>query len=386
MYPGLTDIVNDLFGTRIDIHFPPTFGSMVAISFLLAAWTLGKELARRESMGLLPIRSMTVTKGGPASFGDIFWNFIFGLMLGGKIGMAVLDKDIFFADPQSAILSLQGRWGIGILAGALTAYLKYREYASEQKKGVRKESVQIKPSDQVAEFTMMAAVGGLIGAKFFHLLEYWDDFIQDPIGSFFSGSGLTMYGGLIVGAITVLWFAKRNNIPLLHLCDSAAPGLMLAYGTGRIGCQLSGDGDWGIANTAAKPDWLSFLPDWAWSSTYPNNVINEGIPMAGCDGRYCSELAVPVFPTPLYEAITCILFFFLLWSIRHRFSTPGRMFSLYLFLNGLERFFIELIRVNSKYHLAGISFTQAQLISVLLLLTGAAGWMYFSPKKSGHAT
>ncbi|MFM9051079.1 MAG: prolipoprotein diacylglyceryl transferase, partial [Bacteroidota bacterium] len=361
MYPGITDLINDLLGTRISVHFPPTFGTFVAISFLLAAWTLRKELNRRESVGLLPGTTVTFTKGGPAPVSELFWNFVFGLLLGGKIGLAISDSTAFFSDPQGALLSMKGNWLIGVLAGAFSAWLKYREYASEQKKGLRKETINIHPSDRVAEFTMMAALGGILGAKLFHLLEYWDDFIQDPIGSFFSGSGLTMYGGLIVGAIAVLWYARKNSIPLVHLCDSAAPGLMLAYGTGRIGCQLSGDGDWGIDNTAPKPDWMSFLPDWSWSYTYPHNVINEGVPIPGCDGRYCSELSTAVFPTPLYEAVACILFFFLIWGLRKNITIPGRIFSLYLILNGIERFLVELIRVNSKYHLSGFSFTQAQL-------------------------
>jgi prolipoprotein diacylglyceryltransferase len=186
-----------------------------------------------------------------------------------------------------------------------------------------------------------------------------------------------MYGGLIVGAIAVLSYANRHRIPLLQLCDAAAPGLMLAYGTGRLGCQLSGDGDWGIVNTQPKPDWLGFLPDWSWSFTYPNNVVNEGVPMADCAGKFCNELPQGVFPTPLYEAVACILLFFVLWSMRKSIKVPGRMFSAYLLFNGIERFFIELIRVNSKYQLGGLAFTQAQLISVLLMILGIAGWYKF---------
>jgi prolipoprotein diacylglyceryltransferase len=174
--------------------------------------------------------------------------------------------------------------------------------------------------------------------------------------------------------MTVLWYARKNNIGLLHLCDAAAPGLMLAYGTGRLGCQLSGDGDWGIVNTTAKPAYMNFLPDWFWSFKYPHNVVNEGIPIDACQGKYCYELAQGVFPTPLYEAIACILLFFALWSLRKKITVPGRMFFLYLLFNGIERFLIELIRVNSKYHLGSFSFTQAQLISTLLILTGITGW------------
>lgn len=152
---------------------------------------------------------------------------------------------------------------------------------------------------------------------------------------------------------------------------------MLAYGTGRLGCQLAGDGDWGIINTAPKPGWMSFLPDWFWSFRYPHNVINEGVAIPDCTGHHCSELLHPVFPTPLYESIACIALFFVLWSMRKKWNIPGIMFSAYLLFNGIERFLIESIRVNSKYHLAGIAFTQAQLISVLLVITGIGGILYF---------
>ncbi len=200
--------------------------------------------------------------------------------------------------------------------------------------------------------------------------------MADPIGLFFSGSGLTMYGGLIVGTITTIWYARSIGISALNMCDTAAPALMLSYGTGRIGCQLSGDGDWGIVNNAVKPDWLSFMPDWAWSFTYPHNVISEGIPIQGCEGRYCYELAEAVFPTPLYESVACILLFFVIWAVRKKTIIPGVIFSLYLILNGIERFLIESIRVNSKYHIGDFSFTQAQLISTLLFTVGVIGIIY----------
>lgn len=380
MYPGITDLINDLFGTRLSIHFPPTFGTLVAISFLLAAFTLRLELLRREKDRLLPTRKVRYTTGLPATYSEIFWSGLYGFILFAKVALAVTNSSDFFRDPQSAIFSLQGNLPAGLIGAALFGFMKYREKEKQRLPQPKVVEIEVKPSDQVTELTMMAALGGLIGAKMFHLFEYWSDFIQDPLGMIFSGSGLTMYGGLIVGAVTVLWYGRRLGISALHLCDSAAPGLMLAYGTGRLGCQLSGDGDWGIVNTAPKPDWMGFLPDWFWSFRYPNNVIGEGVPIEGCTGRYCFELAEPVFPTPLYESIACILLFFVLWSLRKRLSMPGQVFFLYLLLNGVERFLIELIRVNSKYNFAGLSFTQAQLISTLLILSGAAGFYFVSKR------
>ena len=382
MYPGLSDIINDFFGTHFTSSFPPTFGTLVALSFLLGAWTLGLELSRKEKSGLLiPLKKSIIT-GLPANASELFWNGLFGFLLGYKIIYAFLNTDEFFKNPQQIILSLKGNWIAGLLIGGIFVWLKYREKEKEKLAAPKLIEQTIYPHQMLSEITMAAAIGGLIGAKIFHLLEYWDDFTADPFGMFFSGSGLTMYGGLIVGTIAVLWYGKKNNIPPIHLCDAAAPGLMLAYGTGRIGCQLAGDGDWGIVNTHPKPSILNFLPDWVWSFRYPNNVINEGIPIEGCTGHHCYQLAEGVFPTPLYESITCILLFFVLWSMRKKILTPGVLFSWYLLFNGIERFLVESIRVNSKYHLAGLEFSQAQLISLILILIGCTGIMYFRKKKS----
>ncbi|NNM95936.1 MAG: diacylglyceryl transferase, partial [Bacteroidia bacterium] len=191
---------------------------------------------------------------------------------------------------------------------------------------------------------------------------------------------LTVYGGLIFGAAAVLYYTSRKGISIIHTIDAAAPAMMIAYAVGRIGCQMAGDGDWGIANSAPKPQWLGFLPDWMWAFSYPHNVINEGIPIPGCTGPHCFMLNPPVFPTPFYETVTCGLLFLVLWLMRKRITTPGVLFSIYLAMNGVERFLVELIRVNIRYHLFGISFTQAQLISPMFVLAGVFGIFYFRKK------
>ena len=223
---------------------------------------------------------------------------------------------------------------------------------------------------------MWAAIWGFLGAKIFHNLEYWDDFVKDPIGGLLSFSGLTFYGGLIMGGGAVLYQANKYGVKWIHMLDIAGPGMMLAYAVGRIGCHLSGDGDWGIENIATKPAWLSWAPDWVWAFKYPHNVVNEGVPIAGCVGNYCNELPLPVFPTAFYEVLMGLLIFAFLWSIRRHIKIPGLMWSLYLILNGIERFLIELIRVNSKYHTFGLSFTQAELISLILVVLGIIGGLW----------
>ncbi|HNP98642.1 MAG TPA: prolipoprotein diacylglyceryl transferase [Bacteroidia bacterium] len=373
MYPGLSDLINDFFGTHFSVSFPPTFGTLVAISFLLAAWTLKIELKRKEKLGLIFPEKQTMLIGQPASAMDLISNGIFGFILGFKLVYIFAESNQFFSDPPGILLSTKGNFPGAIAGAALFVYLKYREKNKEKLPEPKIQEITVSPFQRVPEFTMAAAFGGLLGAKIFHIFEYWSDFMADPVGMFFSGSGLTMYGGLIVGAIATIWYGKKHGVPMLQLSDAAAPGLMLAYGTGRIGCQLAGDGDWGIINMAPKPGWMSFLPDWFWSFKYPHNVISEGVQIPGCEGRHCFELMHGVYPTPLYESIACILLFFLLWWMRKKTSIPGMIFSFYLLFNGIERFLIESIRVNSKYHVAGIEFTQAQLISLLLIVTGLAG-------------
>ena len=147
--------------------------------------------------------------------------------------------------------------------------------------------------------------------------------------------------------------------------------------SGRVGCHTSGDGDWGIVNEAPKPDWMSFLPDWTWTFSYPHNVINEGIPIPGCEGSHCSMLDPGVFPTPFYESLMCLGLFLVLWTIRKKMGYPGVLFCVYLIFNGIERFSIEKIRVNAVYQMFGTEITQAEIISVCLVIVGIVGILIF---------
>jgi phosphatidylglycerol:prolipoprotein diacylglycerol transferase len=188
---------------------------------------------------------------------------------------------------------------------------------------------------------------------------------------------------LICGGAAVVIVARKNGVKPLHMLDVGGPGMMLAYSVGRIGCHMSGDGDWGIVNLHAKP--MSWIPDWIWAYRYPNNVAMEGNPIAGCTGKFCNELPYPVYPTALYEVIVCFILFLILWKVRHYIKYPGMLFGVYLMLNGLERFTIELIRVNTKYHVAGIAFTQAEMISLILFISGALLVSYSWKMKDKHA-
>jgi len=237
------------------------------------------------------------------------------------------------------------------------------------------------PHEKVGDITIVAAISGVIGAKLFALFESVESiraFIRDPLHSLFSGSGLAIYGGLIVAFFVVRWYVNRMGIRTLDICDATAPSLMIGYGVGRIGCQLSGDGDWGIV-AGPKPGWF-VLPDWLWSDTYPRNVAEEGIRMADCTGRYCMELAQGVFPTPVYETLMAFAIFGILWGLRKKLVIPGQIFFLYCMLNGLERFFIEKIRVNDTFNIMGITASQAEIISFVLFFIGLGGFIFVTRK------
>jgi len=383
MYPNLYYAFKDLFGVELPfLKIFQTFGFFVAIAFLAAAYVLTIELRRREKLGWLHGVPDVIEVGKPASTGELVWNGVLGFLLGFKVIGAILAKEAVSQDLQGFIFSAQGSWAAGIVLAALFVWLKYNNRKKKTLPTPKKETIMVMPHQRVPDFTVMAAIAGLIGAKIFHNLENWNDFVQDPIGSLISFSGLTFYGGLIVAAIVIIRYANKKQINTFHLIDSAAPALMLAYGVGRMGCHFAGDGDWGIVNTHPNP--FSWLPDWAWSFNYAHNVVNEGVPIPGCDGRYCHMLQPGVYPTPLYEIIACLLLFVVLWSIRKKITVPGVIFGIYLILNGIERFFIEKIRVNTRYSIFGFHPTQAEIISTLMVIGGAL-LIWYSRRKAYSA-
>ncbi|RTL59225.1 MAG: diacylglyceryl transferase [Sphingobacteriales bacterium] len=424
MYPNLYSFLKDMFGiewgwTRI-IN---SFGFFVALSFIAAAYTLILEFKRKEKQGLLGYKEVEVEVGKPASPGELLVNFLVGFIFGYKIIGAITAGEAL-RDPQSYIFSSQGNVFWGLILGILMAGVRWYEKNKQKTDKPEKRTIRIWPHDRVGDITIVAALYGFLGAKIFHNLENWGDFVKDPLGSLMSFSGLTFYGGLIIAGVGVSYYCIKRGIGFRYLIDAAAPGLMLAYAVGRIGCQVAGDGDWGILNSAyvadstakvrlAQPGEVnqalyynklfynsrdfqqlgivpmksfkapSFLPDWAVAYSYPHNVNSQGVPLAGCkEEEHCNYLPIPVFPTPLYETVMGTILFFLLWGLRKKLKAPGTLFAVYLIVNGIERFLIEQIRVNTKYHSLPFEPTQAELIAIGLIITGIIMWVIYSRKKA----
>jgi phosphatidylglycerol---prolipoprotein diacylglyceryl transferase len=215
----------------------------------------------------------------------------------------------------------------GFLASGLIISRRFRELG--------------RPADWTYEMVFAALIGGLVGSRVDFLLQNWDEASNDLLGNIFSGSGLVWFGGLVGGALGVILWARWRGFLGWQLFDTAAVPLAVGYALGRVGCQLSGDGDYGTSS------------DLPWAMAYPDGTV---------------PTTDEVHPTPVYETLAMGLAGVLLWRLRDRLA-PGVLFGLYLMIAGVERFLIEFIRRNDDV-VGGL--TQAQIISLAMLALGAA--------------
>jgi len=231
------------------------------------------------------------------------------------------------------------------------------------------------------EMVVLALVSGIAGAKLLYLIENLSEFLKSPLEMIFSAGGLTWYGGFTLAFLVLLLYAKRRKLPIYKALDAVAPALALGYGIGRIGCHLSGDGDYGIptslpwgtiyANGTLKPtyalrSYFERFPDLAEKYNYwelSSKVVGED--RFGLITEF--DTLIKLHPTPIYEFILMFVIFLILWFYRKKVKYPGELFGLYLILASIERFSIEFIRLNPPLFLG---LTEAQFISILLFIGG----------------
>ncbi len=220
------------------------------------------------------------------------------------------------------------------------------------------------------EITVISIFFGVVGSKLFHLFSYWDEFLADPGGMIFNPGGLVFHGGLILTVIVIYLYVQKKKISFWYLTDATAPSLAIAYGIGRIGCHLSGDGDYGIPT------------DLPWGTNYENGIVKPSHMFMNSDIAKSFPGGIvpdntPLHPTPIYEFLGALALFYLLWHLRKKNLIDGQLFMLYLVLAGFSRFLVEFIRLNPSL---AFGLTEAQLVALGMVVAGIAGWIYFSKR------
>lgn len=366
MYPTISDLIKDITGLNIPLPIQ-SYGFMLGIALVAGYLIYRSEYKRKEKEKILIPFFIDEKIGEPASVKNLITTFIIMFFVGYKGIEAIINYSEFVKNPHELILSWRGNITGGIIIAILSTihtWWKKNKNKLNPPKTIRKK---VFPHEITGNMMLFVGIMGIIGAKLFDIIQpdNFKMFLQHPLKELFSFSGLTFYGGMITGFISGIYYIRKYNINILHSIDAFAPAISLGYAIGRIGCQVSGDGCWGIINNAQKPEWLSIMPNWIWSYDYPNNVL--GI-----------TLEAPVFPTPLYETIIMTIVFTILWTLRKHIKIPGFIFSLYLIFAGIERFFIEYLRVNETYK---IGLTQAQIISIIMIAGGSGIIIYMLKNK-----
>jgi phosphatidylglycerol---prolipoprotein diacylglyceryl transferase len=238
-------------------------------------------------------------------------------------------------------------FGLMVATGLLVAaYILQADFDRRsgqlQSKEAQKRGYRVHP-DEGFLVIGIAGLAGLVGARLYHVLESPREFFADPVPLLFSRFGFAWFGGFLGGFFALVILARRSRIPVLEFLDICSPAAAVGYAIGRIGCLLSGDGDYGIPTA---------LP---WGMSFPNGVV---------------PTTDRVHPTPLYEFFIWMVIAILLWTLGTKaLSKPvpaGRIFCGYLILTGIARFLIEIIRINPRSFFGMSNAQTASMVSVLL--------------------
>ena len=234
-------------------------------------------------------------------------------------------------------------FGLMVATGLLVA--SYVLQADFHRRGIRADAFLI---------IGIAGLAGIVGARLYHALESPAEFFADPRAFIFTRYGFAWFGGFLGGFAALLILARREKIPTLTFLDACSPAACVGYAIGRIGCFLSGDGDYGIPTS---------LP---WGMSFPNGVV---------------PTTDRVHPTPLYEFVAWLAIAYVLWRVGAgwlRDSKPaGRVFCAYLILTGVARFLVELIRLNPR---SFFGMSNAQTASAASVLLGLVLLMSLRPR------
>jgi phosphatidylglycerol:prolipoprotein diacylglycerol transferase len=243
-------------------------------------------------------------------------------------------------------------YGLMVALAMLAAYFVLR--ADLARRGLAPKS-----SSLAETLIAIPCLAGLVGAKLYHELESPRDFLRDPWHQLFSQYGFAWFGGMLAGFAAYVWVARKRKVPLLTMLDAGSPAAALGYGIGRIGCLLSGDGDYGVPTS---------LP---WGLSFPNGLV---------------PTIQRVHPTPIYEFVMACLITWVLWRCgadesaqaggtghlaRATPRKPGEVFAAYLVFTGAARFLVEFIRINPRIF---FGLTNAQAASAVSIVVGAVLW------------
>jgi phosphatidylglycerol---prolipoprotein diacylglyceryl transferase len=207
--------------------------------------------------------------------------------------------------------------------------------------GYLKESKEPAHHDEGFLVIGIAGISGLVGARLYHVLESPRELMADP-SLLISRFGFAWFGGFLGGFVALVFLARHYRVPVLEFMDLCSPAAAVGYAIGRIGCLLSGDGDYGVPTK---------LP---WGMSFPNGVV---------------PTTERVHPAPIYEFLIWMLIALILWRTGRRAldgEAPGKVFCAYLILTGVARFLIEFIRINPKSFLGMSNAQTASLVSILV--------------------